>query len=359
MLQRFARHEDIRVWLLIDDVDATFLNIEAERLKVSTFFGACRNLANSVEGLTIRASVRTDVWSILKQYDEALDKCEQYMLDLGWSTEESGRILENKISAFYKRTYGQTPDSPRPVTKLVFQEPFPWGRRLLPAFRPIHILSAGRPRWATQLCRFAGKQAYRLRRDRIGIGDVSFCLKEYGRSRLSDLYKEHRHQCPELEVLVEAFSGGKPQFTTDELLEQIRTGIIHKYGMPSIDDFAIKPRELAVAHFLFRVGFINARDDRTDQAPLSFVRFEDRPYLLSHGENRDDGLPWEIHPSYRSVLRIREPEAELAQRKKSIPRSFSKRVLASDGSASTEARSPQNSPQNEKRKPRRFRKSKI
>jgi len=214
------------------------------------------------------------------------------MLDLKWSTEESGRILEKKISAFYLRTYGQVP-SARRVTNLVFKEPFPWGHRFLEAFRPIHILSAGRPRWATQLCRMAGGNAYQLDRSLINIGDVNASLKEYGQSRLSDLYKEHRHQCAELETLVESFAGGPAQFTTEALLNRVRENIIQRYGMPALDGISIKPRELAVAHFLFRVGFVNARDEAQDDGPLGFIRFEDRPHLLSSNENRDDGLPWE------------------------------------------------------------------
>jgi len=97
VLSRISAEKDITTWLFVDDVDATFINTEAERLKVSTFFSACRNLVNSVKGLCIRASVRSDVWSILAQHDEALDKCEQYMLDLKWSTEETGRIIERKL----------------------------------------------------------------------------------------------------------------------------------------------------------------------------------------------------------------------------------------------------------------------
>jgi hypothetical protein len=320
LLSRFSDKKDIKAWLYVDDVDATFLNTDAERLKVSTFFSACRNLANGVEGLNIRASVRTDVWSILKQYDEALDKCEQYMLDLRWSTEESGRILDKKISAFYLRTYAKIPAN-RFITNLVFKEPFPWGRRALRAFRPIHILSAGRPRWATQLCRIAGGRAHQLRRDLIGIGDVNNSLKEYGQSRLSDLYKEHRHQCAEIEVLVETFALGPAQFTTDELLERVRTHIIGKYGMPVLDGISIQPRELAVAHFLFRIGFINARDESADDGPLGFIRFEDRPHLLSSNQNRDDGLPWEIHPSYRTVLRIGDVRSVEPRKRRRLQRS--------------------------------------
>ena len=324
LLRRFSERKDIKAWLYVDDVDATFLNTDAERLKVSTFFSACRNLANSVEGLNIRASVRTDVWSIVKQHDEALDKCEQYMLDLKWSTEESGRIIEKKISAFYLRTHGAIPET-RSTTRLVFKEPFPWGRRLLSAFRPIHILSAGRPRWATQLCRIAGGHAYQLGHNLIGMGDIKSSLKEYGQSRLSDLYKEHRHQCAEIEILVETFAGGPAQFTTDLLLDRVRTHIIAKHGMPVLDGISIQPREMAVGHFLFRIGFINARDENVDDGPLGFIRFEDRPQLLSSNQNRDDGLPWEIHPSYRTVLRIGDVQSRTPLKKPTRPGGFRRR----------------------------------
>ena len=294
------------MWLFIDDIDATFLNTDAERLKASTFFSACRNLIGSVSGLNIRASVRTDVWAILRQYDEALDKCEQYMLDLRWSTEDSGKILANKITSFFQRTKGEVPVT-KPITQEIFHEPFYWGPRALEAFRPIHILSAGRPRWATQLCRLAGKNAFQLQRRRIGMSDIRFVMKPYGQSRLSDLYKEHRHQCSQLEVIVESFAGAASLFTTDELLGRIRTQIIERFGMPVLDQTDIEPRELAVAHFLFRVGFINARDDQAKGGEtLHFIRFEDRPNLLKGRQNLDDKLPWEVHPAYRAVLGIDE-----------------------------------------------------
>jgi hypothetical protein len=304
LLKRVSEKKDLTVWLFIDDVDATFLNTETERLKASTFFSACRNLAGSVSGLNIRASVRTDVWAILRQYDEALDKCEQYMLDLKWSTEETGKILNNKISAFFQRTRGSIP-SVDPISKAVFWEPFYWGPRKVEAYRPIHILSAGRPRWATQLSRLAGRNAFQLQRRRIGMSDIKSVMRDYGQSRLSDLYKEHRHQCPRLETLVESFSGGPSRFTTIELLARLRSLVIERFGMPVLDGIEIEPRELAVAHFLYRVGFINARDDSATQGEsLHFIRFEDRPHLLKEHINIDDKLPWEVHPAYRTVLRI-------------------------------------------------------
>ncbi len=300
---------DIRAWVFIDDVDATFLNTPEERLRVSTFFSACRNLCNSVAGLNLRASVRTDVWSIVCQHDEALDKCEQYMMDIKWSFDDSAKILENKIRSYFERT--RPPEETerllagvRRTSNLVFREPWPWGKKSVAAVSPIHTLSAGRPRWANQLCRLAGKEAYRKSSALITFGDVKDILRQYGQSRLSDLYKEHRHQCPQMERLIESFTGGHRRYTTEELLEHIRQRIIIKYGMPTIDGASAGTGATAVAHFLYRIGFLAARNENDDKG-LGFVNFEDRPSLLTTLENLDDGMDWEVHPSYRAVLRIK------------------------------------------------------
>jgi len=306
LLQRILAKQGISVWILIDDIDAMFLNTEQEKLRVSAFFSACRNLVQSVGGLNIRASVRTDVWSIIAQYDESLDKCEQYMLNLSWSTIESGQILAKRISSFYLRTYGLLQTN-IDVFDLVFKQPFYWSGRGLEAFRPIHILSAGRPRWATQLCRMSGQRASDVGSDKIGMGDITFVLGDYGAYRLSDLYKEHRHQCPQIEHVLEAFAGGPAQFTTQELLEKIRKEIILKSGVIEIDSSGTGASNLSLAHFLFRIGFINARDAKATTG-LDFIRFEERPNLLSSLANADDDLPWEIHPSYRNILRITQPK---------------------------------------------------
>lgn len=311
VLKRVLDSKDATVWLFVDDVDATFVNTEHERLKASTFFSACRNLVSTVKGLCIRASVRSDVWSVLAQHDEALDKCEQYMLDLSWSTAETGRILENKIASYFSRFYSDDTEftSLRPgidgdkIRKIIFKEPFHWSGRHLESFRPIHILSAGRPRWAAQLCKLAGRDAYDKATSLISMGHVKAIMRDYGQFRVSDLYKEHRHQCPMLQEIVESFSGGVYKFTTDELLSHITDKIIRRVGIPAIDGINAEKGSLSVAQFIFRCGFIAARDE-SDVAGLGFIRYEDRPNLLASKVNLDDGLTWEVHPSYREVLRI-------------------------------------------------------
>jgi len=304
--------KDVTVWLFVDDVDATFINTKHERLRSSTFFSACRNLVNDVKGLCIRASVRTDVWSILAQYDESLDKCEQYMLDLTWSTVETGQILESKILSYLTRFYGDSGETKglrlrrdrAKIFRFVFKEPFPWGRRRrLEAFRPIHILSAGRPRWAAQLCKLAGRDAFKKNASLIALGHVWAVMRDYGQARVSDLYKEHRHQCDAIEDIIETFSGGPTRYKTADLLEHLTKRYLKHRGMPKIDGISAEKGSITVANFLYRIGFIAARDE-ADRTGLGFVRFEDRPNLLSTPTNLDDGLDWEIHPSYREVLRI-------------------------------------------------------
>lgn len=315
VLERVLDKKDVSVWLYIDDIDATFLNTEHERIVISTFFSACRNLVSNVDGLMLRASVRTDVWSLLAQHDEALDKCEQYMLDLTWSTKETGQIIENKIASFFRRLYpSELPSTDLSnveygnyLRNIIFREPYLWSGRKLESFRPIHILSAGRPRWAAQLCKMAAKHSHEKRSKKISMGHIREALEKYGRLRVADIYKEHRHQCPKIEDIIESFSGGQRRYTTEELLRHITDKVIRHRGMPVIDGVSAASGGLSIASFLFRVGFIAARDDSAPSG-LGFIAFDDRPNLLSTTSNLDDGLDWEIHPSYRNVLRVRSRE---------------------------------------------------
>ena len=319
MLKRVAESKELRVWILIDDVDATFLDSAAERLRISSFFSACRNLANSVEGLVVRASVRTDVWTILAQHDEALDKCEQYMLDLHWTTSETGRILNRKIWSYFVRTHGENPDwaNEDDVSGLVFKEPFNWGEQQLDAFRPIHIFSSGRPRWAAQLCRLAGRDAARTHLDLIYVSNLFACQPAYGSLRLRDLYSEYRYQCPDLERIIESFSSGPCRYATEDLLARIQSTLLSHQAAPTINGVPGEDEPMAIARFLFRIGFLSGRDDQELKGPLRFVQFEDRPNLLSTDVNPDDGLSWEIHPSYRQILRIHD-DSGVSSRKRGV-----------------------------------------
>lgn len=309
LLERYAEKSNTSVWLLIDDIDATFVNTESERLRTSSFFSACRNLVTAVKGLTIRTSVRTDVWTILRQYDEALDKCEQYATDINWTAQESSLILRRKILSYFQRTYGSpslyghlsVQDNPAEVLNLVFHKWFPWGTSRVPPDRAIHILSNGRPRWAAQLCKLAAHNAYRCKRATIQFGDMKATMKIYGKARVDDLYREHRHQFSRMDILIETFAKSSPKYSTRDIIKHLDSQFISRYGLPQIDGKAVVI-SFDVLRFMYRIGFVHLRH----QGPtggLDFIRFEDRPNILARGD-ATNSFEWEIHPSYRGYLQI-------------------------------------------------------
>lgn len=311
LLKRYSTSNDQRVWLFIDDIDATFINTEENKLKTSTFFTACRYLVNDVKGLNIRASVRTDVWSLLSDFDEALDKCEQYMLDLKWSTSDTGKILAKKILTYYKEEYPSNEvcsysikDDEEKIFKLFFTKTLRWGNKNVPPHRAIHILSAGRPRWAAQLCKIAAKDAYAKNREVIAISNITFAMDEFGKYRLADLYKEHSHQCSNLRSIIETFRNGPKIYRTKDLIGFIQQGIDKDIVDACIDGNVLKASALDIAHFLYRIGFITLRTDEYDNA-LGFTRFEDQPNLLIPANLNPSDL-WEIHPAYRNALNLKE-----------------------------------------------------
>lgn len=309
-----AKHEDLNVWLLVDDVDATFLNTELQRLRTSTFFSAARKMAHEFNGIKLRVSVRTDVWMTVVRADEATDKCEQYVTDLSWTRPETRRILLKKILAYVQRRFPEHPyakrwtleDNFNQILGLAFAESMDWGGDRYPPDRLIHVLSAGRPRWSAQLCRLAGQDAAAKRSGKISAENIDNVLKRFGKLRLDDIHREHAHQFSDIQGLTEAFAGGKIVYYTTELLELIWENYVQKCGgfkqIPPLDGRAVS-RPLDLAHFLYRIGFISGRE-RDDQDELSFVRFEDRPDLLSNVVNPDDGLRWDVHPSYRKHLGV-------------------------------------------------------
>jgi hypothetical protein len=102
-IEILKRVKDRQVWIIIDDLDATFQNTPAESLSLATFFSACRYLVQDVKGIYIRASVRTDVWALLRRYDEALDKMSQYVSEILWRQRDFLALLSLRIQASLKQ----------------------------------------------------------------------------------------------------------------------------------------------------------------------------------------------------------------------------------------------------------------
>lgn len=263
------------------------------------------------------------MWASIRRTDEALDKCEQYIFDIEWSTRRTGEILAERIISYVERS-GQrellssgpaayrlhVPPRRSAVTdrnaaalQLAFESPFPWGGGKALPHRVVHIYSASRPRWAAQLCRMAGDEVLRSKDTHIKMGHIKQVLEKYGQFRLDDITREHKHQCIQIADIVNAFSRQFRTFTSDQLLAFVSK--ILRYGAVELDGDKTMDA-LVLSHFLFRTSFIIARTPKRTGLPLRYYRYEEKPELLTNYANIDDGLLWDIHPSFHAALNLRE-----------------------------------------------------
>lgn len=152
------------VYLLIDDLDATFQNTDNECLALSTFFSACRYLTQDVSGISFRVTMRSDVWPTIRRYDESLDKLEQYVSEMNWSSEEFRTLLfkriesqstPNRFTLPDRKENEKDEDYEERTLNMLFVEKVEWGQKNVHSYKVIHTLSYERPRWAIQLCKLA------------------------------------------------------------------------------------------------------------------------------------------------------------------------------------------------------------
>ena len=236
------------VWIIIDDLDATFQNTDNESLSLATFFSACRYLVKDVKGLYIRASIRTDVWAILRRYDEALDKMSQYVSEILWKQHDFLGLLSLRIRASVKHLSSDASVEPKETSdaekerllEMVFVPQMPWGDsrrkvsemqptllppRMVDTYKVVYTLSYERPRWAIQLCKLAQEAALKIKSGVITKQSIDDVWGEYGAKRIADLVAEHKHQCPQVNELINSFRGAERLMTRAALLAWIKNHV--------------------------------------------------------------------------------------------------------------------------------------
>jgi hypothetical protein len=303
------------LWFLIDDVDENFEDTALWRVKVASFFSACRDLVNNVPELRIRGAVRPNVWTTISLTFEDLSKVEQYVVDLSWSMEQIRKMLAHRVEGYLKRRFssqelGQTlkgsgEHRDLALISLVFVSEMPWGKGFRPPHVILYTLSKHRPRWVIELCRAAAAQAADRAHTKISKDDITEKLHEFGQRRVRDTIAEFRSQCPQIEELITAFNRSKEQMTTDELLGLINSKIIGTSINPKIAGAIGKASSRDIASFLFEIGLFFARRDNSDGS-YDHITFAERPALLRARTDIDAGMKWEIHPVFRQYLEIRD-----------------------------------------------------
>lgn len=301
-LKNFQSKGERTVWILIDDIDAKYVDNDDNQQRVGAFFSALRSLAFGVSGLRLRASVRTDVWRNLRKMEDQ-DKLRQYIVDISWRDDALRSIFTRKILSYLRREKFQPAlnwneiQNYHDIFDQVFYGKFQWSKVTVEPFIPLKFLAGGRPRWMGQLAKMAGIKA---REQRISEANIYAAMQEFGQEKLSDIQKEHSHQFAPLDKLIQSFRGGKREYNRYQLLKVISEKFAEKIiDVPAINGYPYRDVE-QLAEFLFEIDFLVAhRAGTTD-----FVTYNSDPELFSTEENRQNKILWAVHSSYRNFLRI-------------------------------------------------------
>lgn len=312
LLQNYQdQHESSSVWVLIDDIDTKYKDIEEYQARVGSFFSAIRSLVFDMNNLNIRASVRSDVWSNLRHLED-LDKWEQYLVEIFWTKKQLRDMLANRILSYIKRNYPDSKESKLKIGRdynqlfgLVFNTPIRWRDDSdASIFDAIYSFSNKRPRWMGQLCRMSAGQTKKnnSRNRKIDLNYINQILDKYGRNRKNDLIKEHQHQFDELDKLIDSFRANSKTYTCTTLSELFDTNLIR--GRPSDFIPEIDGKVYAtlndLGEFSYKVGLISKLHDNGK----NFTHFSDDPDLFRSNENIDDKITWSVHIAYREFLNI-------------------------------------------------------
>ncbi len=303
-------HKNTCIWLLIDDVDAKYIDNEIYQDKVGAFFSAVRSLANEVHNLNIRSTIRTDVWGNLRHLED-LDKWEQYIIDIDWTRKQMREMLAKRILSYIKRKHPSSDEAKLDYTRdyntilyIIFKD-MPWGKRQQKPFTPISVLSNNRPRWMGQLCRMSAKQAYQTKNNMVGIYQLNQVLNKFGQYRKNDLIKEHKHQFTDLDNLIDTLRAGAREYTLKQLRSLLTANYLSGKGndkVPLIDG-EIFSNVNQLGCLLYKIGLISVANRKIDET--GFTHYNQDPDLFNSRRNEANELIWAIHPCYRSYLGIK------------------------------------------------------
>lgn len=309
-IEILKRINNPKIIFLIDDLDATFQNTDNEKMSLSTFFSACRYLSQDIKDIAFRVTLRTDIWPIIRRYDESLDKIEQYIVPINWNVKDFRNLLCKRIQSqlehkkiFYQQRQHQSLEEYQEfIISQVFTNKMDWGEFGHYTYKVLYTLSYKRPRWAVQLCKLTQNLAIKENSPLIEKRHIDTVWGEYGYKRISDLVSEHKHQCNTINEIINAFRDCERKLTREQLISIINTRILPHIRV-SIDSVITKS-PFEVASFLYRIGFIVARSDDGDE--YEHYSYDELPDLLSNRTNDDFKMRWEIHPCYREALDIKK-----------------------------------------------------
>lgn len=305
------KNENSTIWLLVDDIDAKYLDTIEYQTRIGSFFSAIRGLAVDAINLNIRATVRTDVWANLNHLED-LDKWEQYIVEIVWTKKMLRDMLANRILSYIQRNHPDSVEARYKVSRdynkifaAVFTVPIRWGDLTdATIFDAIYSFSNKRPRWVGQLCRMAAEQTkkHSLNSKRITLDYIKEILVQYGKLRKNDLIKEHQHQFSELDQLIDAFRANAKQYKYTELSTMFKDNFVNQRSAENIAVIDGKKylSEECLGAFAYKIGLIS----HVDNDGRAYTHFSDNPDLFRSIKNRRDEIAWSVHIAFREFLNI-------------------------------------------------------
>jgi hypothetical protein len=303
ILKRLQKSSETTVWLLVDDIDAKYIDTLEQQARIGAFFSALRSLAFTVEGLRVRATVRTDVWTNIRCMEDQ-DKLRQYITDITWSDDHLRGIFAKKILSHLQRdgaaiydSWDEQKDYSRIINQ-VFKGHFKIGHEKNSDPMTVAMMLAGkRPRWMGQLCKLAGAAAGDFLIEHRHFDHV---MKVFGQEKITDLIKEHHHQFAELQKVIDAFRISEKTNSKHKLLRLLDRGFVSKMNigdMPSVNGYPYKSLD-QIAELLYEIDFIVGEKSGKQTG------FQHDPTLFKSELNSQNKVPWMVNLSYRKFLEI-------------------------------------------------------
>lgn len=310
------------LWLFVDDLDENFQNTREFKVKIASFFSACRQIVNQVPEIRIRTGIRPNIWTVVRSQQESLGKVDQYLIDLRWDRPLMRVLLAKRIEGYLNRTHVELPKDfsnwegsyrQEKLIALAFEEEMQWGydqhRQKVKYRHPwvvMSTLSRFRPRWMVELGKAAASRAVQDGASRISLAHITEELRAFGSQRIRDLSAEYNSLCPQIQDIINAFAGQSEDLTTARLHELIRNRVLQGLNVTISERMNIsQPKDIAA--MLYEIGFLTARKE-LENGSYEHYTFAEEPELLHTRTNIDRGMAWEIHPVFRQALGLRTSE---------------------------------------------------
>ncbi len=317
LITKFLKRANVTVYL--DDVDRGWKGRPEDVSALSALVNAIRDLSRDNPGLRFKIALRTDVYFLLRTYDESGDKLDGSVIWLSWSNHEILAMLVKRIETYFGRTISEQrlhsisqPELGKflnPIVTPAFMGEGRW--RNVPTYKVLMSLIRKRPRDLVKLCSLAAQHAAERNRDMIITDDLRSIFETYSSGRIDDTVIEYQSELPDIRRLLLNMKPNRKEkqaaigyvYKTDALLAKI-TQIMGQGAF----DLANKKKATAsdLAQFLYKINFLTARTT----APSGVIirkYFEESKYLA--GQEASFGFDWEIHPAYRWALQPDDPDA--------------------------------------------------